>query len=344
MGITIIATVFVFGLLVLFHEFGHFITAKLTGMRVEEFSIGFGPALFSKKYGETVYSLRIVPLGGYNRIGGMDPDDEQDERSYNAKPVWARMLVILAGSFMNFVLPVFLFIVIFISAGVNTPSQEPVLGQVLENKAAQQAGLLSGDRVLAVNGTSVDSWNGFVNALQSAGGQTLTIEYLRDGQRGAVTLQPEYDASSSRTLIGVMAAVTTEYPGVLDSIQMAFSQTAYIIYMTVDGLVRMVLGTVEAELAGPIGVAQMAGQVANMGFVPLLQFAAYLSVNLGIINLLPLPALDGGHFMILLLEAVRRKPLSANTLKRAQIVGFVLLLCLMLFATYKDVIRLNFFG
>lgn len=344
MGITIIATVFVFGLLVLFHEFGHFITAKMTGMRVEEFSIGFGPALVSKKYGETVYSLRIVPLGGYNRISGMDPDDEQDSRSYNAKPVWARMIVILAGSFMNFVLPILLFVLIFMSSGMSTPSQEPVLGQVLENKAAYQAGLQPGDRIMAINSEPINSWSDFVAAIQKADGQVLSVEYQRNGQTASATLIPEYDESSKRALVGVMAAVNTVYPGFVESIGLAVQGTYNVIYLTLDGLARMVTGSVEADLAGPIGVAQMAGQVANMGFVPLLQFAAYLSVNLGIINLLPLPALDGGHFVILMLEAVRRKPLSADSLKRVQAVGIALLLCLMLIATYKDFIRLNFFG
>ena len=139
---TLVATIFVFGLLVLFHELGHFITAKMVGMRVEEFAIGFGPKLFSYQKGETLYSLRIIPLGGFNKIAGMDPDEEKDERAYTAKPIWARMIVILAGSTMNFILPVLIFLGIFLTAGINTPSPEPIFGEVMEGKAAAQAGLM----------------------------------------------------------------------------------------------------------------------------------------------------------------------------------------------------------
>jgi len=331
-------------MLVLVHEVGHFITAKLTGMRVEEFAIGFGPKIVGGQYGETMYSLRAVPLGGYNRIAGMDPSDEQDERSYNAKPVWKRMLVILAGSFMNFLLPIVLFFVVFTTAGVSVPSQEPVLGKIIENKPAYQAGLQTGDRVLSINEQAVDSWHSFVAAIQDNEGRVLEIRYERGGKQATARLIPEYDDASKRAMIGVMAAIDTSYPSALESVRMAVSQTLYLIYATVDGFVRMVAGTVEADLAGPIGVAQMAGQVAQMGFVPLLQFAAYLSINLGVINLFPLPALDGGHFMLLVLEAVRRKPLSAKSMYYAQMVGVALLVCLMLIATYKDFIRLNFFG
>lgn len=341
---TLIATIFVFGLLVLFHEFGHFITAKMVGMRVDEFAIGFGPKLISFRRGETLYSLRIIPLGGFNKIAGMDPDEEQDERSYNAKPILARMLVILAGSFMNFVLPVLIFIIIFISSGITSPSNEPILGEVIAHKSAAQAGLIAGDRIIGIDEKSIDSWREFVEVVQTSGGKVLKVHFERDGQMRDTSMIPEYDEASKRALIGVVSSVDTYRPGILESVGLAFKNTGLIIVKMIEGLTQMFTGKASADLAGPIGVAQMAGEVAQMGFAPLLQFAAFLSINLGIINLLPVPALDGGHFVTLILEAFRGKPLGPKSLQYAQMIGFVLLMGLMLFATFKDIIRLNLFG
>lgn len=339
MFITVVAAIFVFGLLVLFHELGHFITAKMVGMRVDEFAIGFGPKLISFRRGETVYSLRAIPLGGFNKIAGMDPEEEMDERSYSSKPLWARMLVILAGSFMNFVLPVILFFGIYFAAGINTPSNEPVLGEIMSGKAAERAGLMEGDRVVSIDGHPIDSWKSFVEVVQVSGGKILRVNVERNGEEMSVNLIPEYDESAKRALIGVVSSVDTYRPGFAESVGLAFKNTAFIMLQMADGLAKIFTGSSSAELAGPLGVAQMAGEVAQMGFVPLLQFAAFLSINLGIINLLPIPALDGGHFVTLALEGVRGKPLGAKSVQYAQMVGFVLLMGLMLFATFNDVTR-----
>ena len=344
MILTIIAAIFVFGLLVLVHEFGHFVTAKMTGMRVDEFAIGFGPKLISTKRGETVYSIRAIPLGGFNDIAGMDPlNNEAGERGYCEKPVLSRMIVILAGSAMNFVLPVILFFGIFFFNGVDTPSMEPVIGTIIEGKAAEQAGLKAGDRIVSVDGTKVDSWLGFTNAIKDMKEeQTLNIVYERNGQLSEVALQPTYDKDSKRLLVGVQSSIDHRDVGLFESLQLAFSRTYEIIAMMLSALVEIFYSPSQADLAGPIGIAQMAGKVAETGFVPLLNFAALLSLNLGIINLLPVPALDGGHFVTLALEAVRGKPLSPKAIIYAQRVGVALLLLLMLFATKNDIVRVFF--
>ncbi len=340
MVLTILAAIFVFGLLVLVHELGHFITAKLTDMRVDEFAIGFGPKLVSYKYGETMYSLRVVPLGGYNKIAGMEPDDtEAGERAYFAKPVWARMIVILAGSAMNFILPLVLFFGIFFFAGVSTPSPEPVLGGVLAHKPAAEAGLLAGDRITRIDGQDIDSWKTFTAAIKDGDGKVYKVEFQRGGEDMATTLIPVYDNSSKRSVVGVLGSVNTEYPGTWQSAVLAVQKTGYIIVSMLKGLQQIFTGASAADLAGPLGVAQMAGEVAQLGFIPLLNFAAFLSLNLGIVNLLPVPALDGGHFMTLVLEAVRGKPLSARSMQYAQAVGIVLLISLMLLATFNDITR-----
>ena len=331
MVLTIAAAVFVFDLLVLVHELGHFATAKMTGMRVDEFAIGFGPKLVSFQRGETVYSIRAIPLGGFNDISGMDPEqNDAGSRGYCEKPVSSRMIVILAGSIMNFILPLFLFFGIFFFAGVSTPSPEPVLGTVLAGKPAAEAGLKDGDRVLAIDGTPIATWSDFVGGVKDSAGEPVNLTVERGGETFTATVTPTYDSSTQRAMVGVMGSVDTRYPGFL--------------YMMVDALYKILLELSGAELAGPIGVAQMAGEVAQMGFVPLLNFAAFLSLNLGIVNLFPIPALDGGHFLTLCVEAVRGKPLSPTALRYTQNVGIILLLLLMLLATKNDIVRVIFGG
>lgn len=340
---TLIATIFVFGLLIFFHELGHFLTAKLVGMRVEEFAIGFGPKLLSRKYGETVYSLRIIPLGGFNKISGMDPDEEQDERSFNSKPIWARMLVIVAGSTMNFILPVILFFFVFIGAGIDTPSNAPIIGNVFPDKPAAQAGLQPGDRIISVNETDINSWRDFVNVVQTNAGNQLMIRYETNGTVKNISVTPEYDNKADRGIIGVMPKIENYQPGIIEGIGLALKQTYTVAGSMVTGIAQMITGKASAELAGPIGVAQMAGEVAQLGIVPLLQFAAFLSINLGLINLLPVPVLDGGHLVTLAIEGVRGKSLSRNKMQFIQMVGFALLMILLIITTFKDIARLKFF-
>ncbi|HIX83730.1 MAG TPA: RIP metalloprotease RseP [Candidatus Megamonas gallistercoris] len=342
MLISTIAIVFVFGLLVLVHEFGHFITAKKTGMRVDEFAIGFGPKIWSRQKGETVYSIRSIPLGGFNRIAGMEKgmDEDAGDRAYWARPVWARMIVILAGSVMNFILPFLIFAGIFFFNGIQTPINEPVLGQVMEGEAASQAGLKMGDKIISINGEPVDSWTNFVEKVQGEDGKVLSVEFVRDNETMTTSVVPKYDEQAKRALIGVTAPVQTQNVGFIDSIVLAFATVINIIYQMYSALVGMITGTVAAELSGPVGVAQMTSQAAHLGIVPLLQFAALLSLNLGIINLLPIPALDGGHFVVLLVEALRGKPIEAKYVRVVQMAGIILLLSLMFFATAQDIGRL----
>lgn len=342
MLISTIAIVFVFGLLVLVHEFGHFITAKKTGMRVDEFAIGFGPKIWSRQKGETVYSVRSIPLGGFNRIAGMEKDMDEDagDRAYWARPVWARMIVILAGSVMNFILPFLIFAGIFFFNGIQTPINEPVLGQVMEGQAASQAGLKMGDKIISINGEPVDSWTNFVEKVQGEDGKVLSVEFIRDNETMTTSVVPKYDEQAKRALIGVTAPVQTQSVGFIDSIVLAFATVINIIYQMYSALVGMITGSVAAELSGPVGVAQMTSQAAHLGIVPLLQFAALLSLNLGIINLLPIPALDGGHFVVLLVEALRGKPIEAKYVRVVQMAGIILLLSLMFFTTAQDLGRL----
>lgn len=343
MLMTTVATIFVFGLLVFVHELGHFITAKMTGMRVDEFAIGFGPKVVSYQYGETLYSWRIIPLGGFNKIAGMDPEEEQDEKSFNTKSISARMVVIVAGSTMNFVLPILLFMTIFLSSGIDIPSNSPFVGNVFADKPAAQAGLSLGDRILAVNGQEISSWRDFVNIVQVNAGNQLSLRYQHNNEVKNTVVVPEYDEKAGRGIIGVMPQIEKHHPGFAEACSLSVKQTYVVANSMVVGIAQMITGKVAAEVAGPIGVAQMAGEVAQLGFIPLLQFAAFLSINLGLINLLPVPMLDGGHLVTLAVEGVRGKPLDKRHMQVIQMIGFALLMLLFLVATFKDISRLKIF-
>ena len=337
--LTILAAIFVFGVLVTVHEFGHFITAKMTGMRVDEFAIGFGPKIYQQKDGETLYSLRAIPLGGYNKIAGMDPDDPVEPNAFNSKPIPARMLVILAGALMNFILPIILFSGIFMVEGRLQLVNEPVLGNVVNKMAAARAGLKAGDRIVTIDGKNIETWTDVVLNLRKAGTEEVTLTAERNGVLQTYKMTPMFDEDAGRPLIGVSPKFSKESLGFFGSIKEGFIYTKNIGLSMVSGLYKIVSGNAPADVAGPIGVAQMAGQVAEKGLLPLMNFVAFLSINLGVINLLPLPALDGGHFVLLLLEALRGKPLGGKAMTNIQMVGVALILALTVFSTFKDITR-----
>ena len=342
MILTIAAAVFVFGLLVLVHEFGHFITAKMTGMRVDEFAIGFGPKIISKRHGETIYSLRAIPLGGFNDIAGMDPDDNTaGERGFCSKPVLSRMVVILAGATFNFILPIILFFAIYATLGEEKPSVEPIIGNVVQGMSAEKAGLKEGDLILSVDGQNVATWKEFTDELKNvAAGQDIQLQYKRGEEVNEVTVSPKYIEQEKRVLIGIHNSIIYEPKTIPEAFTLAVDHTKEITLAMLEGIASLFKEPEQTEnLAGPIGIIQMSGQVAERGFIPLLNFAALLSINLGIVNLLPVPVLDGGHFVNLFIEAVRGKPLGSKAVAYTQRVGIALLLMLMLFATKNDLVR-----
>lgn len=338
--LTILACIFVFGILVTVHEFGHFITAKLTGMKVEEFSIGFGPTIYQQQEGETLYSLRMLPLGGYNKIAGMDPDDPEDpERGFNSKPVTSRMLVILAGSLMNILLPVLIFFGLFLAFGMDVPENKPVLGQIIEGYPAEQSGLKEGDRILSINGKPVHEWLDIRKNIADSGMQPIPFEIQRDTEKLTITVTPGVNPETGKPFIGVVSSLKNVRLTPVQAVVASVTATKNIIKNMYASLYHMVTGKTKAEFSGPVGVAKMAGEVAHKGFDRLMQFTAMLSLNLAIINLLPLPALDGGHFLILLIEAVTGHKLGKTAMQNIQKVGVAMILALTIFATFKDLTR-----
>ena len=338
--LTILACIFVFGILVTVHEFGHFITAKLTGMKVEEFSIGFGPTIYQQQEGETLYSLRMLPLGGYNKIAGMDPDDPEDpEHGFNSKPVSSRMLVILAGSLMNILLPVVIFFGLFLAFGMDVPENKPVLGQIIEGYPAEQSGLKEGDRILSINGKPVHEWLDIRKNIADSGMQPIPFEIQRDTEKLTITVTPGVNPETGKPFIGVVSSLKNVRLTPVQAVVASVTATKNIIKNMYASLYHMVTGKTKAEFSGPVGVAKMAGEVAHKGFDRLMQFTAMLSLNLAIINLLPLPALDGGHFLILLIEAVTGHKLGKTAMQNIQKVGVAMILALTIFATFKDLTR-----
>ena len=314
-------------------------------MRVDEFAIGFGPKLISKKHGETVYSLRVVPLGGFNDIAGMDPDNNTaGERGFCAKPVLSRMVVILAGSTMNFILPIVLFFTIFATVGMSVPSTEPVIGSIIQGMSAEKVGLKEGDRVLSVDGQAVTTWKEFTDKLKEVKeGQNVSLQYKRGEAISEVTLSPTFNKQENRVLIGVQSETVYESKTIPEAAALSIDYTKEITVYMIESIAKLFKEPEQTEnLAGPIGIVQMSGQVAENGFIPLLKFAALLSINLGIVNLLPVPVLDGGHFVNLFIEAVRGKPLGSKAVAYTQRVGLALLVMLMLFATKNDIMRIFF--
>ena len=336
--ITLLATVFVFGMIVLIHELGHFITAKWSGMRVDEFAIGFGPKLIGIQKGETLYSIRLIPLGGFNRIAGMSPEEELDNRSFLNKPVWKRFIVIAAGATFNFLLAIVLFFIVFAGVGTQKISTEATIGHIAPGSPAAMAHLELHDKITLINGQPVTQWADIGDRLQGTAHHAIDITVERDGQSVTTTVIPNDD--KGRAIIGINPETYYESMSIGQAAQMAVLQTGAVIYGMVDGLVQMIAHAQGENLSGPVGVAQMAGQVASVGFVPLLMFTALLSINLGVIHLLPLPVLYGGNFVLLLIEGITGKKLPPKALQYVQLAGVALLLLLFLYATTQDVTRL----
>lgn len=332
---SILAPIFVFALIVFVHEGGHFLMAKWTGMRVIEFAIGFGPKLVSKKMGETTYSLRLIPLGGYNRIAGMDDESKEDPRSFTQKPVWARLLVIIGGALFNVLLAFFILVAVFKIEGYQTFPNLPMVGSVIEGSSAAEHQLVPGDTIVSIEGKKIEKWTDIGEALKDKANRVVPMEISHEGTLRQVNIIPQ-DNGEGRAIMGITPYLEQHDTTFLQSMTMGGERCISLLKMMAQGLYAMIHGG-DAEVAGPIGVARMSATVASHGLVPLFVFIALLSLNLGFLNLLPIPLLDGGLLIMTLLEGLLRRQLPDTALKYIQAIGIAILGTLFLYAMFNDI-------
>jgi regulator of sigma E protease len=350
----IISLVVVLGVLIFVHEFGHFILAKILGVGVEKFSLGFGPRIFGKKVGMTDYRISAIPLGGYVKMVGESPDAEIDPSlvslSFSHKSLVARSLIVLAGPVFNLLLSVVIFFAFFQISGL--PMMKPEVGAVEEGMPAQEAGVRAGDRVVAVDGQPVAKWEEMAAFIKDSGGRPLRLDLLRDETVISVSVTPKQVSSQNvfgenidKYVIGITAsgAFSVERLNPIEAVVQGVLQTWQIAELTVLSVAKILTGTLSAKtIGGPILIAQLAGEQAKAGITNLIFFIALLSVNLGILNLLPIPVLDGGHLLFFLIEAVSRRPVNLKMREVAQQIGIFVLILLMIYVFYNDISRILF--
>ncbi|MCT2534558.1 RIP metalloprotease RseP [Aquibacillus koreensis] len=416
---TIIAFIFMFGLLVFVHEFGHFIFAKKAGMLVREFAIGFGPKVFSFKNNETLYTIRLLPLGGYVRVAGEDPEiidlkagqhiglefnndgkvnkiivnnkskhpnarvievekadldhqliiegyevDEEErvsfrvdpkanfvmnetetqiapyDRQFASKTVPQRAMQLFAGPMMNFILTIVIFAILGFIQGV--PADNALIGGVQENSPASEAGLLAGDEIVKIDETSITKWEEFQQVVQNSPEQELSMVVNRGGEQVELSVVPR-SLETQDMVIGQIGVQIDLEKSFIKAIPYSFEQTYEWSKLIIVNLSKLVTGQFSIDmLSGPVGIYDATDQVVQTGFLNFLSWTAMLSVNLGIINLLPLPALDGGRLLFVGLEAIRRKPIDPQKEGIVHFIGFALLMLLMIVVTWNDIQRLLF--
>ncbi|MFJ8519374.1 RIP metalloprotease RseP [Lysinibacillus xylanilyticus] len=418
---TAIAFILIFGLLVFFHEFGHFLFAKRAGIMVREFAIGMGPKIYGKTHGETIYTLRLLPIGGYVRMAGEDMDgtelqpgyrvglivdednvvkkiifnqnnkqlpdllfleveradlenelyvegyDEEEklvrynvardcilvensketliapyDRQFNAKTVGQRAMTIFAGPLFNFILAFIIYLLIGLINGV--PTYEPIITEVVENDPAAQAGMLAGDRVVGIDGQVVEKWQDLAAIVQDHPGENINVTVDRNGQQVNLNMKVKEIEQNGEKYgqIGVKYESPREFnplKAVVYGAQETYNMTAKIFELL--GMLITGKFTIDA-LSGPVGIYKATEQVAQYGFMNLMNWAAMLSINLGIMNLLPLPALDGGRLLFFGFEALRGKPIDRQKEGLVHFVGIVLLMILMVVVTWNDIQRFFF--
>lgn len=332
---TFISFIVVFGIIVMIHEMGHFFTARYFGVTVHEFAIGMGPAIFKRTGKDNIlYTVRALPLGGFVRMEGED-ESSDDPNAFSRKKPYQRLIVLAAGAFMNFVLAfVLIFAVVVI---IGSPSTE--IEQVVANFPASEAGLSAGDRILSINNESVESWNELVNQIHMSGGKTLDVEVRRASSNEVerLAINP-VQGEGGYYQIGI----TPSYErNIIQSASISLEQMGNVFKELYRFITRQLPDEVEAELVGPVGIVKMIGEQSRLGLMNLTLFAAMISINLGIFNLLPFPALDGGRIIFILIEMIKGSPVDPEKEGMVHMVGIIILLSLMVFLVFRDVNNLR---
>ena len=360
MALTLLAFIVALGALVVVHELGHFGVAKRVGVKVLRFSVGWGPVVMRRMWGETEYAISAVPLGGYVKMLGEDDFPGYDSadaqaaaedptRSFEAQSLARRMAIVLAGPVMNLLFAFVVYALLLGTVGMDAPSKLPLVGEITKDSPASRAGLVTGDRVLSIDGKPVDSWDDLAATVRASNGKPLAMRVGRDGSERTVEVVPQLketktlfgESSGHAYLIGVGIAMERRHFGPVEAVWRAGQQTLSVSYVVLKGFGLMLSGRVSArELGGPIAIAQTAGEQAREGLEQYLTMLAFLSINLGVLNLLPIPLLDGGQLALFGIEGVLRRPLRPRVREAAQNVGLLVLVGLMVFVLFNDLSRL----
>jgi len=339
---TLLIFIFVIGVLVLVHEFGHFLAARKVGIPVELFGIGFGPKLLSIKKGETEYRINSIPLGGYVKLAGME-DNYETKNGYRSKPPLHKMLVIVAGPTFNILLALIIYCLSGTLLGIPTGEVTNTIYHIMKNSPAEKSGLKSGDKILAINHKKVVGID-MVKIIHSSANKELLLTVQRKNKtlKDPISVTPTSVELQGKPvgMIGFNPLPVLKKTGIIESVQIGFEQTYYLTLMWFKGM-QMLVGSIgkgksPQGIIGPVGIAKMAKEEANFGFAYLLVLIATISMNLALINLVPFPALDGGHLSLLLVELVRRKQLDPAKENLIHLVGFVILMLLMVYVFYGD--------
>ncbi len=337
----------VLGALIFVHELGHFLFAKKAGVRVERFSLGFGPPLWRRQWGETEYRISAVPLGGYVKMYGENPEEDvvDPARSFLHQSVWKRILIVAAGPLFNFFFAIVLIAVLHM---VGIPVEKSVqIGRVLENSAAAAAGLQPNDIVIAVDGQPIHRIHELKSRIVASEGRTLELQIERAGRILTLPLTPKQDETAREWRIGVelrAGEIVIQRSHPLHALGQGVAWTWRITHLSIVGFGKIISGAIPASesLAGPLGIAREIGRQASYGWRNVVFFTAGISISLAILNLLPIPVLDGGHLLFFAIEIVNGRPLSMRKREIAQQVGLLILVGLMLFAFYNDLMNLFF--
>lgn len=353
---TILYFIVVIGIIVFVHELGHFLAAKLSGVRVEVFSLGYPPKMFSKTVGETEYQLAWVPLGGYVKIYGMldesleEDIDPNDPRGFMAKPFLNKIFIISAGVIMNVILAFIIYTLLTWSSGISSLTGTTIT-YVDEDSPAHEVGIMEGDRIINIAGAEIDTWEDLTKTVQVYPGETIPISWERGDTVLSSTITPtatpNFNLDKARTdtvgKIGVLGTFVTEPVGPIRAIENGAAQVFWIIKLNIISVKALVTGGAHVrELTGPLGIAKLSGDSARSGVVNYLSFIGMISVSIGFLNILPIPMLDGGHLVFIVVETIIRRPIPDNIKINLIRAGMAALLLLIVVVSYNDILRFYF--
>lgn len=328
---TVIIAILVFNLIVFVHEGGHFVAARLGGIKVVEFALGMGPKIIGKKIGETMYSLRAFPIGGFCLMLGED-EEKKDPGAFNNSPLKSRIAAVAAGPLVNLV------VAILIYSLVIAPVATPIIGQVTKGMPAEKAGIVAGDTIIDINDVKISNWQEMKPEIAKHEGEQITVTLENKGVQRDVQITPIKNPNTNDVIIGVAQKV--KLGGF--SLTNGLKTTATITKMMLSFLGQLVMGKADAgEVSGPISIIVYMNEAAKTGLISVLYITAIISLNLAILNLLPIPALDGGRLLFMFVELFRRKPLPAEKEGMVHFVGLVALMALSIFLMYRDIIKFN---